>query len=106
MPPEMPITHWHTLRIEEQLGNIGSEVGRAASWQRRGDEKSAWGAFERALELFDRTLADDRWRGLRRREIARAREYFCTVYLAGNDVELVSLERYFMQFALLARAGR
>ena len=24
---------WHTITIAKQLGNIGSEVGRAAKWQ-------------------------------------------------------------------------
>ena len=104
-PDNMP-DRWHSLTILEQLGNVGSEVGRATSWKRRGDTVTAWGAFERALDLFDKTLADNRWRGLRRREIARARESFCTAFVTDDLNDLAALERYFMQFALAARADR
>lgn len=104
--PEAMPDRWHSLTILEQLGNIGSEVGRAASWKQRNDDDTSRAAFERALELFDRTLADERWRGLRRREIARAREVFCAAYLKDDLEDLSSLERYFMHFALAARADR
>lgn len=93
---------WHTLSLVEQLGNIGSEVGRASKWQGK-DEQSFWGAVERALELFDLTQADSRW--LRqRRELDRARESFADAVLGGSEYEsrLADLERYFMQFALLS----
>jgi hypothetical protein len=95
---------WTTLTLAEQLGNIGSEVGRAASWQSR-DETTFTGAVERALELFDLSLADERWRGPRRREIARAREVFCDAFFGGHlyKSSFKELERYFFNFALLAR---
>ncbi|MBI2025363.1 hypothetical protein HYT04_01050 [Candidatus Kaiserbacteria bacterium] len=43
---------WFTLTLAEQMGHIGSEVGRARIWQDKGDEKAFWGAVTRALELF------------------------------------------------------
>ena len=43
---------WHELRVTEQLGNIGSEVSRAARWRARNPEL-AQSAFYRALELID-----------------------------------------------------
>lgn len=93
---------WFTLTLPEQLGHIGSEVGRASKWQGR-DEKSFWGAVTRALELFDLTQADGRWQKCRR-ELDRARESFADAVLGGSEYQstLPDLERYFMPFALLA----
>jgi len=94
---------WDTLTLMEQMGNIGSEVGRAARWREK-NEKHFQGAVDRALELFDLTLADPRWRG-RTREIARAREVFCdAVFLGGQyHTTLESMEKYFLPFAIAAR---
>lgn len=94
---------WFELSLVEQLGNIGSEISRAARWQNK-DDKLFWGAVERALELFDLTLADPRWRG-RRWEIARAREVFCDAVYGGKlyKSSFNDLVRYFDQFAFAAR---
>lgn len=96
---------WHQLSLEEQLGNIGSEVGRAERAQHK-DKKLFWGAVERALELFDLTLEDTRWRG-RRWEIARARELFCDAVYGGKEyhTSLKDLSRYFLSFGIAARHG-
>lgn len=95
---------WWTLTLAQQLGNIGSEVGRAAKWQGR-DENSFWGAVTRALELLDLTRIDRRWKN-RRREIDRAKEVFCDAVLGGREYNssLSDLERYFMLFAFLANS--
>jgi len=76
------------------------------SWRDR-DERLATAAFDRALELLDLTLADARWRG-RRKEIARARELLCDAALGGAayGATLEELDRYFLEFALLARNRR
>lgn len=94
---------WQELSLSEQLGNIGSEVGRARKWKGK-DEKIFEGAWTRALELFDLTLADPRWRG-RLREIARAREVFCDAVFGGKEYSssLEDLEKYFYPFAFNAR---
>ncbi|MEK7576384.1 MAG: hypothetical protein AAB482_01685 [Patescibacteria group bacterium] len=94
---------WSELSLFEQLGNIGSEVGRARKTQGK-DEKLFWGAVDRALELFDLTLEDRRWNG-RHQEIARAREVFCDAVYGGREYQssLGALESYFMSFALATR---
>lgn len=74
---------WSELSLIKQLANIGSEVSRARKWQGK-DEKIFRGAVERALELFDLTLEDQRWRG-RLREIARTREIFCDTFFGGKE---------------------
>src|SRR3989338_3439297 len=93
---------WFTLSLAEQLGHIGSEVGRAAKWQGR-DERSFWSAVGRALELFSLTQEDARWKK-QRRELDRARESFADAVLKGVEYKstLPDLERYFTPFALLA----
>ncbi|PJE59608.1 MAG: hypothetical protein COU85_02785 [Candidatus Portnoybacteria bacterium CG10_big_fil_rev_8_21_14_0_10_44_7] len=94
---------WAHLSLTEQLANIGSEVGRTERWRTK-DEKTFWGAAERALELFDLTLSDPRWRK-RLREINRAREVFADALWGGRiyHTSLLDLDKYFLQFALLAR---
>ena len=94
---------WFTLSLADQLGNIGSEVGRAAKWQGK-DEKSFWGAVARALELLDLTREDARWKK-RRPELDRAREVVADAILGGREYgsRLADLEPYFMRFALFTR---
>ena len=100
---ELALGKWQNLSLSEQLGNIGSEVNRAFQWQNK-DEKLYGGAINRALELFDFTLEDPRWKG-RLREIARAREVFCDAISGGKEYgsNLQDLRRYFDTFAMAAR---
>ena len=46
---------WQSLTIFEQMGNIGSEVGRAFAAWRRGDTAAMAGAWQRGLGLLDAT---------------------------------------------------
>lgn len=102
---KLSMQRWFQLSLPEQLAHIGSEVCRTKNWQEK-DEDIFQGAVERALELFDLTLEDARWRG-RLREIARAREVFCDAVSGAKDYQtsLKDLERYFMPFTFLARRG-
>jgi hypothetical protein len=99
---------WREFTLVEQLANIGSEVGRAARAKARGAADDRFeSALGRSLELFDLTLADERWRG-RRREIARARELVCD-FLVGDNVHRSSeqsLDGWFLPFAVAARRER
>jgi len=97
---------WGQLSLAEQLGNVGSEVGRMLRWRGR-DERLMLSAFDRALELLDLTLGDPRWRG-RLREIARVRELLCDASAGGADYAtmLEDLDRYFLAFAVAARRSR
>ena len=97
---------WAQFSLAEQLANVGSEVGRMLRW-RGSDERLMSGAFDRALELLDLTLADPRWRD-RLREIARARELLCDAAAGGSEygTTLEDLDRYFLAFAMAARRGR
>jgi len=100
---ELAAGRWHELSLMEQLGNIGGEVSRTLLWKDR-DASLCSGAVRRALELFDLTLDDSRWRG-RRWEITRAREVFLDAVSGGREYKssLEDLARYFNQFAYAAR---
>lgn len=91
---------WQTLTLAEQMGNIGSEVSRAARAQTTYPQRLP-SSISRGLELFDFTLADPRWKG-RRIEIARAREAFCDAALGGESygTTFVGFQKYFDQFAI------
>ena len=100
---ELAEGRWFQLSLCEQLGNIGSEVSRALRWRDK-DRDNFERAIERALELFDLTLRDQRWKK-RLREIARARELFCDAITGGKEYKssLEDLDRYFYYFAFAAR---
>lgn len=96
---------WGALTLLEQMAHIGSEVERSIRAQEGGRENRREKAFERALELFDLTATDERWRGPRRREILRAREEVCRLFF-DDETPVGSargLREYFLQFAVAAR---
>ena len=97
---------WETMSLVEQLGNVGSEVGRVFRWQKK-DQQACEKAFIRALELLDLTIRDPRWKG-RRKELTRVREFLCDAMSGGSvyGSDLSSLDRYFYHFAVAARANR
>jgi len=99
---------WDTLTLVEQMAHVGSEVERAIR-AHRADRRSRWeNALDRALELFDLTARDRRWRGHRRREILRAREEFCRLFFDDSPPprSAEGLSRYFLGFAVAARNAR
>ena len=96
---------WQHMSIFEQMGNIGSEVGRAMAAKRRGDNVRLEGALWRGLDLFDATVEGlARQHSPRTYEVLRARELFVESVTTEN--EDASLENYFTQFALAARLHR
>lgn len=97
---------WQTLSLVEQLANVGSEIARAQRWYGK-DAVLCEKAFLRAFELLDLTIGDHRWNG-RRKELTRVREILCDAMLGGKEYgsDLASLDRYFLAFAVAARAGR
>lgn len=95
---------WFNLTLYEQLGNVGSEVGRALKRQKADDFASRDQALARAFDLLDLTIKDSRWRA-RLKEICRAREVLADFFYGGNRYgsSPEALEEYFCQFARAAR---
>lgn len=104
---ELASGRWQEFSLIEQMGNIGSEVGRATKWQEAGKVERAEAAACRALEPFDLTLADPKNR-TRLREVARTRELFADFFFGDNteaSSTRASWDRYFLPFAVAARQG-
>ena len=102
------LTRWQRMTIFEQMGNIGSEVGRAISAARRDDSTAANAAISRALDLFDATENDlvKSKKSSRLREVLRARDQFLSLFFADNFADADNIEKYFMNFAIAARSNR
>lgn len=92
----------------EQLAHVGSEVERAIRAHAAGNASRFEISLARALELFDLTAADARWRGPRRREILRAREEFCRLFFSATPPEdsASGLQQYFLYAAVAANRQR
>jgi len=103
------VERWPGLSLAQQLGNVGSEVGRALKWKSR-NPAIAGRALERALELIDLTLDDPRQRASvsRLREICRVRETLLDFFLGTNAYGWTeaALMRYFDSFAVAAARAR
>ena len=97
---------WRRRSLVDQLANVGSEVGRIRRWHGQNPE-ACERAFLRALELLDLTIGDARWSG-RRKELSRVRACLCDAMLGGHEYgsTLDDLDRYFLAFAVAARAQR
>jgi hypothetical protein len=98
-------TKWAKMDVFNQLGNIGSEVGRALSAKRQGNIQRSQAAFERGLDLIDETAslwAAEKKPGLK--ELLYARELFAESMTTDNIDQ--TLEKYFMEFAVAARNDR
>lgn len=102
--PELAAGRWLTLSLDEQLGNVGSEVSRARRWRMRNSRLSD-AAIARALELLDLTIEDSR-RSEQRGELIQVRGLLCDARNASpaQDTQLAALDRYFYPFAVRARA--
>ena len=96
---------WASMTMFEQMGSIGSEVGRALSAKHRSDAVSMNGALARGLDLIDTTAS--LWaaqKSPRTKELLLAREQFTKSIL--TDEEDLTLEAYFFQYAYAARKDR
>ena len=99
---------WSQMTIQEQMGNIGSEVGRSIkAWQAHDTERFD-GALDRALDLFDATtehLVSQHSPKLR--EVLRSRDQYLSLFFDNTfEADASKVGDYFMQYALAARSNR
>jgi len=104
---EMAAGRWKKFSFFEQMANIGIEVERAISWNAKGRKDYGRRAFERALELLDLTICDEKNRG-RLRELLRVREAAVDYFICDNEYNSndESWKRYFNPFLMAARKNR
>lgn len=94
---------WLELSFFEQMANVGSEVERTILWKTKNTEYSQK-ALDRALELLDLTIADQRNRG-RLKELTRVREILVDSFFGDNQFSSSdkSWRSYFYPFNYAAR---
>ena len=103
---ELAEGRWRLLSFAEQMANVGSEVGRTVSWSAKGRPDFSMRAFERALELLDLTIADEKNRN-RLRELSRVREALADHFAFDNTYQSTpeSWQKYFRFFHMAARGN-
>ena len=96
---------WFKLSLVEQLANVGSEIERTISWQKKNTDFSKM-AFERALELLDLTIVDPK-NDKRLKELIRLREALADHFVFDNSYQSSdkSWQNYFYAFNYAARLG-
>ncbi|TFB09113.1 hypothetical protein E3V08_01255 [Candidatus Atribacteria bacterium MT.SAG.1] len=101
---ELSQGRWKKLSFFEQMANIGSEVERAINWKNKNNKEYSQLAFERALELIDLTIADEK--NLKHlRELTRVRENLADYFVCGNNYSSSekNWKNYFYSFAFASR---
>jgi len=101
---ELSRGRWKKLSFFEQMANIGSEVERAINWKNKNNTEYSQLAFERALELINLTIADEK-NYKRLRELTRVQENFIDYFACGNNYSSSeeNWKNYFYSFALAAK---
>lgn len=97
---------WGNYGLIEKLANIGSEVIRALNWKEKNTTISRV-AMERALELIDITLAEEKsYSALK--ELCRLREILVDFYYGPNSYHSTpnSWHKYFIAFTSAAQINK
>lgn len=102
---ELAAGSWFKLDFFNQLANIGSEVERAILWREKNQEYSRK-AVNRALELLELTLSDNRNKRFSRlKEICRLKELLIDFFYCDNNFSSSEgfFRRYFYAFNYAVR---
>lgn len=104
----MDLHSWNKLSIYDQLGTIGTEIGRTMSWRRSPQYGNPESSFYRGLEYLDLTINDPKNRGPKLKELCRVREvivdwYYGAQLYATTDEDL---NNYFEPFAIASNLRR
>ena len=93
---------WQELSWAQQLGNIGSEIGRAGYWHSKNDLVTTQNCLVRVLELLDLSLDYKHWTSTQVRELAIFREVVADWYSGEKQYNVPPeiLEEYCTQFVL------
>lgn len=99
---------WSTLTLEEQIGNIGSELSRMLTFERQGERQHWSKARQRAVELIDLTLRDQRWSTLEKKEVTKLKQLLLELNRTDSQtgVSIQELVNYCLPFAIVARSNR
>lgn len=95
---------WNELSFFEQMANVGSEIERTIKWKNKNNSEYSRMAFERALELLDFTVSDEKNKK-RLKELLRVREILADYFVFQNEYKSTdeSWQKYFYAFNWAAR---
>ena len=98
----MNIESWNKFTLHQKLGNIGSEVARARTWDEKRDTLARNMALERVLEMLEGIL-NDNIRVAAKKELTIAKQLIVIWRHDGKELRYSPrlLEEYFTQFAYL-----
>ncbi len=101
--PELANGRWAKMPFSLQMGNIGSEVGRAINSKKRNNPERMEHAATRAIELFELSIDCNQDNPARLKELCRGKEEFCDYIFGGNtfNTDPARLMRYYDQFVSL-----
>lgn len=96
---------WFGYSLNEQLGNILSEISRANNRHKAGEVQSEKASLNRAMTLIDLTLADEK-HACNMKEIKMLRDIVADKLASGNyyAVSYEDIQNYLLPFAVLVRS--
>ena len=99
---------WQQFNLYDQLGAVGTEIGRTITWRTNPQFGNPETSFYRGLEYLDLTINDPKNLGPKLKELCRTREvlvdwYFGSELYATSDEDL---NRYFEPFAIASNLRR
>jgi hypothetical protein len=106
--PQLAAGRWAKFSFCEQMANIGSEVERAISWRKKGNQEYSQKAFFRALELVSISIDVHLGNRSKLKELTRLQE-FLGDYFVGDNLYKSSdrlWQSYFYAFNFAARSGK
>lgn len=95
---------WNQYSLNEQLGNILSEICRAHNREKIHEFESRNKSLKRALELIDLTLCDQK-HACSLKEIKTLRNIIAGKYIGSNDFDITyeEIQNHLLPFAVLDR---
>ena len=92
----MNLERWYRFNFDEQMGHIGSEIGRAKIWENRNVKELRNSSLKQALELIDITKDDIKLNNEQRKKLYYVKEIVEDKLIDVNvcNVSLEQLDEY------------
>lgn len=84
---------WFAYSKAQQILMIANELNRAKNWIKKKSFQDVNLCYERAFELTDLTIADNKWKG-KLKELLRFREYLAEQYIIKNKSAKINDQIY------------
>jgi hypothetical protein len=103
------MTDWQRRSLYDQLGTIGTEIGRCISWRKNPKYGNPHESFSRGLTYLLITIDDPKNKGAKRVELCRLKELLIDWYYGDSELYHTTdadWERYFMPYAVASNITR